>query len=84
MIKNFYPTPKPLISKMMYKVTGSHMNILEPSAGKGDIIEHIKESYKRKWQHSKFSAIEIEQDFRAVLVSTSRDSFSSRSTMLPS
>jgi hypothetical protein len=42
---NFFPTPKCLIEKMLeeYKEKPLPKNILEPSAGKGDIIEYINQ-----------------------------------------
>lgn len=63
--KNFYPTPKPLIDKMISKINGKPDNILEPSAGKGDIVERIKDSYN--FQHQNISAIEQDHDLRATL-----------------
>lgn len=48
---NFYPTPKPLIQKMYDKVNFElrdkykQMRILEPSAGRGDLIEGFKECW---------------------------------------
>jgi hypothetical protein len=43
--KNFYPTPKSLIERMLSKVDYDREieNILEPSAGKGDIIAEFDE-----------------------------------------
>ena len=43
--KTFYPTPKPLIRAMLEKLDPkiSHMkNVLDPSAGMGDILEYVK------------------------------------------
>ena len=42
---NFFPTPQSLIEKMLedYKNKPLPKNILEPSAGKGDIIEYINQ-----------------------------------------
>lgn len=38
----FYPTPKPIVSKMLNDVDLYNFNtILEPSAGKGDILREI-------------------------------------------
>lgn len=51
--KNFYPTPKQLIEKMFYLVGGEDVwkkinTVLEPSAGKGDIVDFIENhSYAR-------------------------------------
>lgn len=40
--KNFYPTPKELVEKMMEMVDFKNVkNVLEPSAGKGDIIKLV-------------------------------------------
>lgn len=67
--KTFYPTPKKLIRKMADKVQGNPINVLEPSAGRGDIIEFLKDrsryNYNRNFNH--ISAIEIDQDLRATL-----------------
>ena len=52
---NFFPTPKNLIEKMLeeYKTKPLPKNILEPSAGKGDIIDYIsKIQAKRKAKSS--------------------------------
>lgn len=49
--KNFYPTPKHLVKKMFNKINhkGSKLKyILEPSAGKGDLIEEYCELFKMK------------------------------------
>jgi hypothetical protein len=60
---HFYPTPKALISRMLAKVKGSPDRILEPSAGKGDIIEYLKDNIRC----SDISAIEINEDLQATL-----------------
>ena len=45
--KEFYPTPKWLIKKMLDSIDIKKVKyILEPSAGKGDIIDEIKEKYE--------------------------------------
>ena len=45
--QEFFPTPKPLIEKMLapYMEEGvlPEMTVLEPSAGKGDIVEYVEE-----------------------------------------
>lgn len=43
--KNFYPTPKEVALKMIENLNFMGKNILEPSAGKGDILEVINEKY---------------------------------------
>lgn len=51
-IDEFYPTPRVLLDKitkdMQWYDIGS---VLEPSAGKGDIVEYLREAtkYKRGW-----------------------------------
>jgi hypothetical protein len=72
--KNFYPTPKKLIDKMIAKIQGHPQYILEPSAGKGDLIEGIKahvssgaRHYCRPFEHAKFAAIEVDPDLQATL-----------------
>lgn len=39
--KNFYPTPPALISRIAAKIKGHPRKFLEPSAGKGDLVEGI-------------------------------------------
>ncbi len=43
--KNFYPTPYEIALKMVSGLNLRNMNILEPSAGKGDLLEVVKEKY---------------------------------------
>ena len=62
---SFYPTPKLLIDKMLSKINGAPDSILEPSAGKGDIVERIRDSYQ--YRHRVISAIEKDHDLRATL-----------------
>lgn len=44
---NFYPTPDSLITKMIGKSQGDPQRILEPSAGKGDIIGRLREERRK-------------------------------------
>lgn len=82
---NFYPTPKELVRKMFDKLTyeeqHSIRDILEPSAGKADLIENFKEIYKEKnyryfsgydrdkkvEDYLKFDAIELDDDLFSLL-----------------
>ena len=41
----FYPTPKALVERMIKKIQGNPGKILEPSAGKGDIIEGLRNGF---------------------------------------
>ncbi|MGL5152155.1 MAG: DUF4942 domain-containing protein [Clostridium sp.] len=43
--KNFYPTPYDVALKMIGELNLRGMNILEPSAGKGDLLSVIREKY---------------------------------------
>jgi hypothetical protein len=64
--KNFYPTPVNLIGKMWRKVdTTKVKKILEPSAGKGDILKYIEngDPYKRY----DLSCIEIDNTLQGIL-----------------
>jgi 16S rRNA A1518/A1519 N6-dimethyltransferase RsmA/KsgA/DIM1 with predicted DNA glycosylase/AP lyase activity len=70
MNKDFYPTPEILAIKMVSKIDwrNTHL-VLEPSAGKGDLIEAIEKhakirSYNKK---IKIKAIEIENDLQGIL-----------------
>jgi len=70
--KNFYPTPKKLALRMIEKIKGNPSYILEPSAGRGDIIDAMTEKYNHTWGGTKFrpeyfSAIEIDEGLQAVL-----------------
>ena len=62
--KDFYPTPDNLIIKMWFKVKnrGAIETVLEPSAGKGDIVKYIKENYSYS-----ISCIEKNEDLQNVL-----------------
>lgn len=77
--KNFYPSPDNLIEKMLKKVDLSKMrNILEPSCGKGNIIDYTKEYYKNHYKrylgynykvedYLKFDAIELDENLVNLL-----------------
>lgn len=62
---DFYPTPKRLIYKMLKKINGFPRRILEPSAGRGDIIETLKE--ERRYDKNKIYAIESDPELQAML-----------------
>ena len=69
--KNFYPTPDDTIKLMLDKIRkGNIRNILEPSAGKGKIIDYI---HKHNYEYNYFAhkvnidAIEIEEDLKTIL-----------------
>ncbi len=65
----FYPTPKSLIDKMLEGTDLSMVfSVLEPSAGKGDIVEVLREREKNTYE-LKFDidCIEMDRDLRFVL-----------------
>lgn len=65
---NFYPTPPELGEKMIGKVKGWPKRILEPSAGRGDLIKHLNEFKRRSWGRDHgVMAIEIDEDLQSIL-----------------
>ena len=47
--KEFYPTPKELFDKITEGIDQNKLqSVLEPSAGKGDIADYVKEKYKKE------------------------------------
>lgn len=68
--EEFYPTPKSLLNKIFDGVDWKQVDtILEPSAGKGDIIEFIQNSEEAHRYHHNFEidCIEKDPDLQAVL-----------------
>ena len=64
--KTFYPTPVYLISRMVSKIQNKNaMTYLDPSAGKGDIIEYLQNTYQHRI--NKVDAIEIDETLQATL-----------------
>ena len=68
----FYPTPRQLLDKITAGVDWKMINsVLEPSAGKGDIAEYVKEQYKKHcWRTDNevdIDCIEIDYDLRSAL-----------------
>lgn len=64
----FYPTPEPIVSKMLNDVDLYNFNtILEPSAGKGDILREIAK-YELKYQYGfDVDCIEKDENLRQIL-----------------
>lgn len=61
--EEFYPTPKSLLNKIFDGVDWKQVDtILEPSAGKGDIIEFIQNSEEAHRYHHNFEIDCIEKD----------------------
>lgn len=72
--QQFFPTPKPVIEQMLapyvetHQRWGKHLRpslILDPSAGKGDILDYIQQKYDRAKR--KLFAIEIDPELRHIL-----------------
>lgn len=68
-LTEFYPTPKKLIDKMLEGIKMSRItNILEPSAGKGDIADTIKDIVENSYNKGlDIDTIEIEPNLRHIL-----------------
>ena len=75
--KNFYPTPDWLIKAMLmpYYDKGvlklSRKRILEPSAGKGSIIDFVYKECEKSWSRfnpKQIYAFEIDPDLQAILM----------------
>jgi len=64
--KNFYPTPPSLARKMISEIKGEPARVLEPSAGKGDILDVFAE--RQTYRNNHLYAIEKSPDLRATLV----------------
>lgn len=72
--KNFYPTPKKLIKKMIEGINWSYVkNILEPSAGNGNIVEQllthatVDDSWRSKRTLFTVDCIEIDEQLQLSL-----------------
>lgn len=68
--EEFYPTPEQLLDKITAGVDWTKIsNVLEPSAGKGDIVQYVKDRYKRStWNNDlDVDCIEIDDDLRSTL-----------------
>lgn len=71
MIEDFYPTPVGLIEKMLEGISiGSVKEVLEPSAGKGDICDFLAQMPGRGYERNnvKIDAIEINPDLQKILI----------------
>jgi hypothetical protein len=65
--KSFYPTPSRLAGKMIGKIRGNPGRVLDPSAGKGDLIEYLEKRYQYDRQRLEVYAIEIDGELQATL-----------------
>lgn len=70
--KNFYPTPEKIIDKMTNTIDFSMIStILEPSAGKGNIVEYLEGKKGNKYSYKRYDfsvdCIEKSETLQAVL-----------------
>jgi len=66
--KNFYPTPEKLIGRMISRIKGRPNLILDPQAGKGDIVEALKKRYdSRHCNGPDIQTMEIDPELQACL-----------------
>ncbi|MFP7486329.1 DUF4942 domain-containing protein [Priestia filamentosa] len=69
----FYPTPKELIAKMTNDIDFRYINnVLEPSAGKGDIAKHLQKKYSdihsyHRRESLDLDVIELDENLRHIL-----------------
>lgn len=68
--KNFYPTPNEVISKMVEGINFEFARVLEPSAGKGNILDYILENkykYTRRDIKDQLFTIEKNKELQFIL-----------------
>lgn len=66
--KDFYPTPARVVEKMLSEIPNYEQRwILEPSAGKGDILDYLTGSRYGRRDHNNIAAIEIDPELQATL-----------------
>ena len=68
--EEFYPTPESLLDKITIGVDWTQVQtVLEPSAGKGNIVEYVKKRHKlRTWDEwMDIDCIEVDEDLRSTL-----------------
>jgi phospholipid N-methyltransferase len=63
----FFPTPKEVLRKMLSGVNFECKTILDPSAGKGDIADYIKDGSNYRRRDTEIYCIEIEPELRHIL-----------------
>lgn len=64
----FYPTPDYLVKKMVEGVNwGMIQTILEPSAGKGNILREISFIEKKEYQHFDVDCVELDKNLAQIL-----------------
>lgn len=67
-MKDFYPTPNDLLEEITKGIDWKNVkDVLEPSAGKGDIAEYCREKKKQIYGHIEIDCIEADSDLRSIL-----------------
>ena len=68
-VNDYFPTPDCLIKDLLTLAENSNWfgNILEPSAGTGNIAEAINEKYNYRFDYSDFDCVEINPVFADIL-----------------
>lgn len=71
-LRDFYPTPRALADEMLKDIKWNDVyTILEPSAGKGDLIEAVEAAIKRDYtardNHRSIHCVEIDPNLQAIL-----------------
>lgn len=65
---DFYPTPQALISRMLDDIPYRSMQyFLEPSAGKGNILDYLRIMTKSNHPDAEFDCIEIDEELQHIL-----------------
>ncbi len=65
--EDYYPTPESLLKEITAGIDWKSIDyVLEPSAGKGNIAEYVKQA-KGRWSQIDIDCIEIEPELRAIL-----------------
>ena len=67
MNKTFYPTPRHIGRLMVEKIKNYPKKVLEPSAGRGDLIDIMRNWHRCEFEHVDICAIEIDKDLRSIL-----------------
>ncbi len=70
MLKQFYPTPRSLLEKVMQDVDWNEVStVLEPEAGNGDIVDFIMEQCSKHYRRNiDVDCIEIDETRRSTLI----------------
>lgn len=65
--KDFYPTPDNALSILLRNIETRGLKILEPSAGKGNIVDFIRKREGYNSTKASIDVLEIEQELQSIL-----------------